>query len=183
MQCTAAIFLGLTDTCCNCTAPTKGKFLSRIGGQCEAKDCHGGNEHARDYQVEEVVHLGMQAIDKCSFPEAQNESIFVNVCGCLKALYRSSPNLDDECDVQIWLWTTIVDHLVSHGRHSWTVKSDQLRLCMGGILNYTWGKTIKSDHVWGKSWTMFGGKSSKVTNWDYVWGKSWTLFGGNPKLC
>ena len=116
----------------------------------------------------------MQAIDKFSFPEAQNDSIFVNVCGCLKALYRSSPNLDDECDVQIWLWTTIVDHLVSHGRHSWNVKSDQLRLCLGGILNYTWGKTIKSDHVWGKSWTMFGGKSSKVTNWDYV--------RGNPEL-
>ena len=43
--------------------PTQREFLPRIWGQGEAKDCHRGDEHARDYQVEEIVHLRVHTID------------------------------------------------------------------------------------------------------------------------
>ena len=34
---------------------TERKFLSRVWGQSEAEDCHGGDEKTRHYQVVEVV--------------------------------------------------------------------------------------------------------------------------------
>ena len=35
--------------------PTQWQLLPRVGGQREAKHRHGGDQHARDDQVEEVV--------------------------------------------------------------------------------------------------------------------------------
>ena len=89
---------------------TQGEFLARIRGQGEAEHGHGGDEDARHDQVEEVVE-GPPPVT------ANHSSVFQLLANHRSAsklwANESSPDLDDEGDVQVRFRATVVDDLVS----------------------------------------------------------------------
>ena len=63
---------------------TQGKLLSRVWWEGEAKNSHGGDEHARNYQVEEVVQGSSTQLDDEGYVQVRLRTAlvdhFVSLC-------------------------------------------------------------------------------------------------------
>ena len=127
---------------------TEWEFLSRVWGQSEAEDCHGGDEKTRHDQIIEIIH-------------------------------RPPSDLDGEGDVQVGLGTTLIDHLISLCRNTWSGQ------CWEGGVRYNvrsnlpitshspfWMKVLisppSSESNFKSSWKYFSERKKMISfNWSF----------------
>ena len=86
---------------------TETEFLPRVWRQREAEHRHGGDQQARHDQVGEVV----QGAPPVTANQSSVFQLWTN---------ESSPDLDDEGDVQVGLGAALVNYLVPRRWHSWS---------------------------------------------------------------